>query len=407
MKDNTKKTILVIAIATVLLAVAFYVMPQMQDSVQANLSTPSSIVSDTASSANILFTETGLPSGASWTISGQGLDPYGEFVPTTTTSKTATIEMYGIYAQGTIFSYSTSDTSLNGQTYTPTVTGGSLTLAAQNNITIHFTQTPGNLVTFNMQGGLPGEFQGLAWKGFLTNNNTIYDGWSTPATTFSINLPNGTYYFQINGSAGNYEPSIPNGYFTLNGNNYTLNFKMSYIYVNESFYVSFVATGITNGTAWNVTVGNTTHLETSNQAYVLVTLGYTYNLSASSNGTIYTGPKTVYLYTFNQQVNIQFQANYSKPVNFLATGLGLLGVSVMNFWTVVFLVAAAVSVVALQRFNAPIYFTALIPVIIIWGAYAMNVIGILVPAVIPFFAAAAIAIHYMLPGAEAHGGRPS
>ena len=362
---------------------------------------------DTASSANILFTETGLPSGTKWTISGQGLDPYGEFVPTTTTSQTTTIEMYGTYAQGTIFSYSTSDVSQNGQTYQPSTTGGSITLAAQNNITIHYTQTPGNLVTFNMQGGLPGEFQGLAWKGFLTNNNTIYDGWNTPATTFSINLPNGTYYFQINGSAGEYEPSIPNGYFTLNGNNYTLNFKMNYVYVNEQYYVSFVASGISNGTAWNVTIGNTTYSETANQAYILLTLGYTYNITASSNGSLYVGPSTVYLYTFNQQVNVPFQPNYSKPVNFLATGLSLLGVSVMNFWTVVFLVAAAISVVALSRFGAPIYMTAIIPVVIIWGAYAMNVIGILIPAVIPFIAVAAILLHFMLPSVESHGGRPS
>lgn len=403
--------ILILSLIGIIILSAFLTLgyaPISANDTQANPAT-------TGSSANIYFNETGLPSGVKWVVFMSGLDPYNEPVQTTQYSTTSQLEQASTYQQGLDLSFVVYQVSSNGQTYNPSPSSGTILLSNVNNyVNVAFTKVSGNLFQLNVIGlGLPYPYSGLPWSGFITNNQSIFYSIHTSSLSYTQILPNGTYYFQINGSANHYYPYIVgasntgvdlSGYFSMSGDNYTLTIGFNTIYTNETYYISFVASGFTNGTRWTLTFNNTNYSENSNTVYLPVKLGYTYNVSANATGYAYEGVRSVYLYSFNQQVSLPFVSNYSHPVNFLANGLGIIGISVTGFWGIVFLLASIVLVGISTYLDWGIYVTVLLPLVLLWIALGIGVIGYMIPSVSTIGAFAAVIIDMRDPK---QGGRPA
>ncbi len=204
---------------------------------------------------NIIFTESGLSSGTSWSVTLNGL------------TKESSANTITFSEPNGTYSYSVS--SVSGYRASPN--SGVITVIGANvNQAIVFTPVT-YMVSFS-EIGLP---SGSTWYVNLSNGQTFAS--STNTITFSE--PNGTYTFTIATNAIGYAPSQPSGSFTVNG----VNVQESVIFTQIMYSVSFTESGLPSGTSWSVTLNGLTETSMNSTIMFKVPYGtYTYSISIPS-----------------------------------------------------------------------------------------------------------------------------
>jgi hypothetical protein len=236
----------------------------------------------------VTFTETGLPTGTSWSITMNGVEE---------SSSTASIvftEPNGTYSYSItpIPGYSTAYTgevTVNGASITQDVT---FTLVTY---TVTFAET-----------GLP---SGTSWS--ITMNGAEE---SSSTASIAFTEPNGTYSYSITPIPG--YTTTYTGQVTVNGASIT----QDVTFVTAKYTVTFTETGLPSGTNWSVTLNGLK--ESSSTASIAFdepngTFGYSITPIAGYS-TTYSGEVTVNGASITQDVTFT-QVTYS--VTFTETGL--------------------------------------------------------------------------------------
>jgi hypothetical protein len=332
----------------------------------------------------INFTETGLPTGTTW--SGTTIVSGGSY---NTFSTTAT---YYDAPVGSGSSYINGSFNLN-----PVLTGSNHYYAPHPqdqafnflyskvlNVSVSFTEITGYLVNVTTYS-LP--FDTIMSGYFYTNlypaNTTYY--FSTHANTISTVLPNGTWFIHMNDSYYNltdtvytshYKPLIANSSFVIDGVNYTIIEQFIDVTPNQEFTIHFLEQGLKTGTQWEFTINGSTHYTNiSAMPGVILTLTPDYyNISASAVGYTYVGPANIYIGVNGMTVYLNF-TNNSKTgtVNQLAGIFAGAGVSLTGFYSsVTLLVALGATIGTYYKFEDLVVSAALF-VTIPWIVYGLGV----------------------------------
>ncbi len=183
----------------------------------------------------VTFTESGLPSGTSWSVTQNGSTH-----PSTSGTVTFT------EPNGT---YSFTVGSVSG--YTPSPSSGSLTVkGSATGVSITFTAIPAGSypVTFT-ESGLP---TGTNWSVTL-GGSTL----SSTTSTIIFTEPNGTYPYTV-GSVSGYTASPSSGNVTVSGAAHSISITFTKTPTGPTHYtVTFTESGLPRGTSWSVTLNGT------------------------------------------------------------------------------------------------------------------------------------------------------
>ncbi|MEM4066306.1 MAG: thermopsin family protease [Candidatus Micrarchaeaceae archaeon] len=254
----------------------------------------------------ILFMESGLATGTSWTVTLNGTN---ESSSSSTMIFNATNGTYA-YTIGAVSGYiqtpQTGDVKVSGKNVTVSVLFTPVIIPSKYNVT--FVET-----------GLVG----VVWFVNLTN------GQSNSSSTSSINfmLPNGTYAFSVSSGSSLFGPTPSQGTFTVNGAAQRINVTFSGVPLS----LTFEETGLPSGASWSVTLNGTTKSSTSSTIMFLVLMGtYVYSISPPSGFTTAQTSGTVKLVTPSEVVRVTFSP-VEYNVTFLASGL-----TSGTTWTVTF-----------------------------------------------------------------------
>ena len=171
----------------------------------------------------VTFSESGLPSGVTWSVEISGLSQQ-----TNSTSMTFNVSNgthpFTVSAPGWRPSPSSAMITVNG---TPVKEAIAFALATYS---INFTET-----------GLP---SGTAWS--VTFNGTTS---SSSASNISFTAPNGTYSYEVANVAG-YSSSLSSGNITVNGSSV----RAEILFSPVTYGVTFTESGLPSGAAWYVNV---------------------------------------------------------------------------------------------------------------------------------------------------------
>jgi len=170
-------------------------------------------------SYNVTFTESGLPTGATWNVTLNGV------LLSRSLSSISFLESNGTYSY-TIGIYS--GYSASPYSGTVTVNGGNV------NVPVIFKRVTYS-VTFT-ESGLP---SGTAWYVNISNGQS----YKSTGTEISLNEPNGTYSYVISSSNKSYSPNPSSGSFTVKGSN--LNIQVSFHLV--TYEITFTESGLPSG----------------------------------------------------------------------------------------------------------------------------------------------------------------
>ncbi|MEM3846398.1 MAG: DUF5979 domain-containing protein, partial [Candidatus Parvarchaeota archaeon] len=240
-------------------------------------------VSFTEVTYTVTFTESGLPSGTSWSVT---LNGYEQSSTSTTISFTETNGTYSFtVTQITDYSASPSSGSI-------TVNGA----AVSQSITFTLVQY---VVTFS-ESGLP---SGTWYVNITTTGQSFSEPSST--TSFSFSESNGTYSYTV--ATGNkfYSPSPSSGSFTVNG----ASTSVSVSFTEVTYTVTFTESGLASGTWWvNIT-----------------TTGQSFSEPSSTTSFSFQEPNATYSYTV--QTNYKIDKPSPSSGSFTVNG-GTISVSI-------------------------------------------------------------------------------
>ncbi len=262
----------------------------------------------------VTFTETGLPSGLSWSVNLSGT------VTRSTTDQVVFDETNGsyTYSVGPLAAYLASPSS------------GSVTVAGSDqglSIAFSAVAAPKYSVTF-AEEGLP---TGTNWSVDL-------DGVLLAGTTsnLSANEPNGSYPFTVPSLAG-FNASLASGTADVQGGPVVESVQFSALPIPR-YPVFFVETGLPNGTNWTVTLNGTAQtsnavelalgsLPAGNYSFTVRAAGYT---ATPSGGTVQVkaGPVTVdVLFTSGPKGSSTTPGDLSVPTLVFLGAMGLVVVA--------------------------------------------------------------------------------
>jgi YVTN family beta-propeller protein len=240
----------------------------------ANVNQAITFTAATPSIYKITFTESGLSSGATWSVILAGV---------TKTANTNTIVFNE--SNGT---YSFTIGAINGYTATPS--SGMITVNGSNvnqGITFTLNGTKVFIVTFT-ESGLP---SGTKWYVNLSNGQSF----SSTTNTITFNEPNGSYSYIISGISG-YRANTYSGTINVNGNPVGVSINWTEII----YPITITENGIPNGTLWSATLTGTTF----NGQYINITL------SSTTNTITFNEPNGSYLYIIHLPSG--YQSNNAK-----------------------------------------------------------------------------------------------
>ena len=252
-------------------------------------------ISWTQAAYSVDFTESGLPTGTSWSVTFNGA---------TSSSSNPTISFTA--PNGT---YPFSVGPVPG--YSPNPQSGSLTVnGAPITQTISWTQAA-YAVTFS-EGGLP---SGTEW--FL--NITGEPGAASTTSSLTVNLPDGTYSFSIASTNKHYAPAPGTGTFTVDSGTYSQ--SVTFALVASSLVVT--ESGLPSSTSWylnisgeNPLASTTTEIAVSlpngTYAYAVATGNKEYAPFPASGGFTIDGAGVA--------VSVPFSLNV-YPLTFMEVGL--------------------------------------------------------------------------------------
>jgi YVTN family beta-propeller protein len=230
----------------------------------------------------VTFTESGLPSGTSWSVTLNG---------TTESSTTDTITFS--VPNGT---YSYTIATVN-RDYAPSPSSGSITVNGANvNQAITF-----NLVTYTVkftESGLP---SGTSWS--IAFNGTTKTSISSSIT---FNASNGSYSFIVSNVSG-YSLSPASGAVNVNGSSVSkaIIFTAAAPSV-QKYLVTFKETGLPSGTLWSIGIDFTSNSSSGDAiTFMLLDGNYSYTVSNALNYA-YSGPISVLVNGSSVIVDITF-----------------------------------------------------------------------------------------------------
>ena len=254
----------------------------------------------TSATYAVTFSESGLPSGTSWSVTLNGAMKSG-------TGSIVFTEPNGTYSYviGTVAGYTASPSS-----------GNILVIGFPIPQSIAFTLTsPGNYRVTFQESGLP---SGTSWS-------VTISGSTITSTTSSIAFgePNGSYSFSVGAVAG-YTTSPPSG--TINVSGAAVSKAITFTALPPGQYSLVLSeTGLPTGTNWSVTVGTTTHTSTgSTISFTEVNGTYSYTVGAVTGYTATPSSGSVTVNGAAKTVSIAFakaSAGTTYAVTFTETGL--------------------------------------------------------------------------------------
>lgn len=235
---------------------------------------------------SVTFTESGLSSGTSWSVTLAG---------STLSSTTSTItfsEKDG--------SYSYTIGSVSGYTVSPT--SGSLTVNGANvNTAVTYTSVPTYSVSFT-ESGLP---SGTSWSATVAGSTL-----SSTTNTITFTEPAGTYSYTI-GSVTGYTASPASGSVTVTSSNV----NTAVTFTQNSYTLSFTETGLSSGTSWSVTVGSSTQSSTTSTiSFTEVAGTYSYTVGTVSGYTSSPSSGSVTITSANQNVAVTFTSTATPTI---------------------------------------------------------------------------------------------
>ena len=247
---------------------------------------------------SVTFTESGLPSGTSWSVTMNG-----STLSSTSTTITFT-EPNGTYAftVGAVAGYSSVPSSGS-----ITVSGATQTQS----IAFSPTKAPMYAVTFT-ESGLP---SGTSWS--VTLNGVTM---SSTTATITFTEPNGTYAFTV-GSVAGYTASPPSGSILVNGGpvSQAITFAPS---SRATYSVTFTERGLPSGTSWSVTFNGTTQPSTTTSIvfsnYLNGTYTYIvgavagYNVAPASGSVTISGASKTVSITFTPSTAATYAVTFSE-----------------------------------------------------------------------------------------------
>ncbi len=236
--------------------------------------------------AQVKFTESGLPSGTSWSVTFNGVS--SSSTTSTITFNEVTGKSYS-YSIGTVYGYFSSPSSGSITVGTGGYTEG-----------INFSPNPNTFysVTFT-ESGLP---SGTGWSVTLNGQEKS----SSQSISFLEN--SGTYSYSVpttNGANGTYSPDISSGSVNVHGNT-TIN--IGFTLTKRLYAVTFTESGLPSNTYWNIFFNNSEDLGAESgqsitfyaydgtftyEVYTNPQSGGTMYLAMSGSGKIFNAPTTV------------------------------------------------------------------------------------------------------------------
>jgi hypothetical protein len=380
-----------------------------------------------AYSANVNFTESGLPAGTNWggSVVIQG-GTYGSFT-TTKTYDNFSVSSTTVNFNG---SFTMNDVLIGGNHYylpqplskafafvdTEPITHIPVTV----NESINYIEVTGylcNVTTYSLP--FDTVMSGYFYNNLYPANQTYY--FSTTANTVNTVLPNGTWFVHLNDSyyanptnsiKEHYTPLVNDFSFIMDGVNYTIVAGYLDVTPGQIFIVHFKAQGLQNNTHWDFTINGTTFYENSTTNIIGTTLapGY-YNLSAAAIGYTYNGPDRVYIGIDGMTIYLNFTNNSrTGTVNQIAGIFAGAGVSLTGFYSSVsILVGLGAAIGTYYKFEDLVVSGALFVVIpwIVYGigvASGQNFIQIWVPLWMLFIAGAGFTFTAVMRGGHIFGG---
>ena len=219
---------------------------------------------------HITFTETGLPSGTAWYLN---LTNGQSFM--NNTDKISFYEPNGSYA------YTTS--SAEGRTYSSSMSSGTFQVAGSPySSSVVFSEVTYQ-VTFK-ETGLP---LGTTWYLNLTDGQAF----TSSSNSISFSEPNGSYAYIISSDKGRtYSSSMSSGTFIILGSPYSLSVTFSEV----TYQVTFTETGLPSGTAWYISLDNSSLFASSQSNNLIQLPNGTYYITAISTSytSNFTGNQT-------------------------------------------------------------------------------------------------------------------
>jgi hypothetical protein len=271
----------------------------------------------TPGSNTIIFDETGLATGTSWSID------FGSGTTLTAYSSTTTSLDVAVTANGT---YSFSIVNPNGYSSSPSSGSVSITkynVSGAQNVTepITFTPTAKTYPVIFYTGNLTaGQVWSVTVNGVTQSSNTN--------TVGPFNLENGTYSFSIP-NVGHWYATPFKGTFTVSGNQNlpkwmptgTLQNNITFSY---GYVVSFKASGLPLYVPWSVTFNGATNSTTGSSAYVNFSIkngsSYSYSINIAPDWTASPTSGTVTVSGAAVTQTITFTEVFYKII-FVETGL--------------------------------------------------------------------------------------
>jgi hypothetical protein len=211
----------------------------------------------------VTFTETGLPSGTSWSVTLNGTPHIS------TTTQITFSEPNGTYA----FTVG----SVNGYKASPS--SGSVTLngaPASKAITFTSVSSTNYTVTFS-ESGLP---SGTSWSVKLNGSlNT------STTTTITFMEPNGTYPYAITDISGWHQATIPyTGTVTVAGKAVT---EPTLAFTQVTYSITFTESGLPSGTEWWVNLTDGPTFSSTTDSLSFVEPNGTYDYTAATADKVY------------------------------------------------------------------------------------------------------------------------
>jgi hypothetical protein len=255
------------------------------------------------------FSETGLPSGSTWsvTVSGKSLNQTLQANASTLRflAPNGTLNYRALASGGYGLTPSSGTVSVSGANASVALTGRAL---------------PTYVVTFTESGIAVG----TSWAVNLSGPSGQYA--QSKGLTLTVSLANGTYgYTSLYDAGGTWIPGS-NGTFNVSGQTVAVTVTFT-----PKFWVGFTESGLPRSVGWGVTVsgnGINTTLNSSPPYYTPTTLGLyvpngtvTFHASASGGYTLSPASGTVTVNGANASVTLSAYAPPMYSVNFIETGL--------------------------------------------------------------------------------------
>ena len=265
-----------------------------------NVTVPVTFVAVSPGTYVVTFSESGLPSGTSWSVTLNGATMSG-------TGNVVFTEPNGSYTftVGAISGFSASPSS------------GSVTVNGIPPPTVSITFTPSTSATYAVtfsESGLP---SGNSWSVTLSGSSKSGTG------SLAFTEPNGTYSFSVGAIAG-YSMSPMSGPIKVNGAEVSQSITFTALTAGQ-YSLIFSETRLPAGTNWSVTVGSTTHSSTgSTISFAEVNGTYHYTVGAITGYTSSPSSGSVTVNGVSKTVSITFakvSTGATYTVTFMESGL--------------------------------------------------------------------------------------